>query len=944
VKEIELELAMGCAMNKLFPQGLKPSFLWLETARLRPRTPEPGVPGALKSRPFKELFMKHALGILCLCLPALGQATYSGAGAFAGSASYGAQGPPGPPLAYGARTDTCETGQEPGCSGLGVNFRLTSSETGPFAQLAPANTAATDPDFHSYLLLATDPNTYNYGSMWSANDAADFSSDASYMLLQSPTGKQLLIKLNEAAILAAAAGGTPCSTSICVSNTGIQSGSGVGTSCTSGCTVFDSQATLRWSSDPTKGNVILEIDPVALQINNLTITCTPSCSFSRAPYVSLVGSGGLPSNYVATGWAPFGENSDGSFTVVMGGAPPWESSHAYLATGNISFIWPPHSVNSGNVAYQAVTSGTSGTTQPTWASAQNYGDTICDDNSAVNVTCSAGVVTWQNIGGIGGQGQQIGPNGDTATYRGPFTVLNYRPAVGLSVLNLRSGWITRASGSSEPSGHAQTDDPIICGKYGYSPCPFTEFATLHMGGPANSQFVAWAPTNSQSGGCMPYGTCSSVLNTNQYRGTYSASTAYAAKDVVYVPDGYGGTYQNPTLPDGTKYYPIYSAGGPTTGCAPVDSCNSGNTVWNTPGNSEGYANNYFWEVATKIVRPVTHTSGLSRTYGHGIQGNIYFLKGGSGNSQYFEHRYSQPQVLCTINGNPEAVPNPTYTVGGVDHTDCVGSGVNGVPLLLANLPSDMHEVWEQDDLQDRPPFCMALTDVPSITDFTGNAQLAWYGEFICAATGRGPDPLGTTYRFAHEYNTGNNASYLGQNNKGTISFDGQLTAISTDMMGTRGSLHYQGAWVSGTSYNQWQVVQDTSDSSSPHHYYVAWNSINNDTVAPHSDTTNWGDRGTNQCNGLRADSKWDRNSATVGAAGHKIMTVSSPYNIYQSRAPGGTTGSSAPDWSTAPDPLVNGTCPSGKVCSLTDNTVTWDNVGPNDCRTDIMLVALETAH
>jgi hypothetical protein len=85
---------MGCRMNKLFLQGLKPSLMCLETARLKPR-------------PFKELFMKHALVIVCLCLPALGQATYSGSVADSGSAMYGTPGqgilagenaycPPGP--------------------------------------------------------------------------------------------------------------------------------------------------------------------------------------------------------------------------------------------------------------------------------------------------------------------------------------------------------------------------------------------------------------------------------------------------------------------------------------------------------------------------------------------------------------------------------------------------------------------------------------------------------------------------------------------------------------------------------------------------------------------------------------------------------------------------------------------------------------------------------
>jgi len=110
--------------------------------------------------------MKKLVAVVLFCLPALGQTTYSGGRAASGTASYGSG---GAPLTYSARTDNCVTGAESGCIsgqttgqiGSPMSFTYQPTDTVPFAALAPANTAATDPDFRTYMVMVTDTATGN---------------------------------------------------------------------------------------------------------------------------------------------------------------------------------------------------------------------------------------------------------------------------------------------------------------------------------------------------------------------------------------------------------------------------------------------------------------------------------------------------------------------------------------------------------------------------------------------------------------------------------------------------------------------------------------------------------------------------------------------------------------------------------------------------------------
>src|SRR5271156_4207648 len=106
--------------------------------------------------------MKLLLTIVFSCIPALGQAVFSGSGAYSGAGQL-LGGGSGAPLTYAARTDNCVTGSESGCvsgrttgqAGSALGFLLRTTDTVPFSEQVVAGTAAYDPDFGSYEVVAT---------------------------------------------------------------------------------------------------------------------------------------------------------------------------------------------------------------------------------------------------------------------------------------------------------------------------------------------------------------------------------------------------------------------------------------------------------------------------------------------------------------------------------------------------------------------------------------------------------------------------------------------------------------------------------------------------------------------------------------------------------------------------------------------------------------------
>jgi hypothetical protein len=272
-------------------------------------------------------------------------------------------------------------------------------------------------------------------------------------------------------------------------------------------------------------------------------------------------------------------------------------------------------------------------------------------------------------------------------------------------------------------------------------------------------------------------------------------------------------------------------------------------------------------------------------------------------------------------GNPQViseVPNP------------------GTALFSSPFPSDYHPSYRNTGMTDAPPIPAFATDVPSIT--TGYTQ-AWYGEIIGECNGNGC-PIPTVYRFAHEYNTGDNANFQTQSNIGVTSQDGQWALWGTDVMGTRGSISH--AWATG-AYTAGAFMYPTHNNTGQNDFQASTGGTTGGTE-PNWDasctttctdgTVTW----TNlhaSCNQSRAS--FHPSTSTVFAAGSSVypVTNNTAHSIYYTSA-GGTTGGTPPNWNTF--------CPAFGTCPTLDGTVQWVNQGENDCRGDILLVDLLSAH
>ena len=90
---------------------------------------------------------------------------------------------------------------------------------------------------------------------------------------------------------------------------------------------------------------------------------------------------------------------------------------------------------------------------------------------------------------------------------------------------------------------------------------------------------------------------------------------------------------------------------------------------------------------------------------------------------------------------------------------------------------DQHQSWNNVDLADSVPF--ASTTWTPVTPF--NAP--WYNEIIAVAA----DGSGTTWRFAHSFNSTRSQNFSTQYAIGSVSQDGKFFVFSSDWMGKLGS-------------------------------------------------------------------------------------------------------------------------------------------------------------
>lgn len=830
------------------------------------------------------------LGWLMLSIAALGQTTNNGNVVSTGQVNYGAGGGGGAPLTYNARTDLCVTGSETGCSGLGLNFQMRPGDAAPFAgyPAAPMNAAATDPDFHSYLVMATDWTLKNPTNTWQINngDQAAFSLDSTKLLIVQNGNLPRIVLLNPSAIHANQSG-----TCVgCVTASAIIGGT-VEPNCGTSCTKLDSQGNAVWSLVPGEGNVLYELAGDNVTVNRLVIQPGGN-SFSRTPYVQFtsdtpVACSVLPANYVDGGWnGVIKVSTDGSFTYATGGAGDWLPSHAYASPDD--FIFPQ--MNNGgapNKAFQATVSGSSGSSEPNWnVTCPNAGN-----------TCTDGGVTWTNIGSIKGQG-----NG--------FDVLNYRPGKGCSRINTFIGKVYRATGSSEPAGTLTTDDNLICPAYGVTypgTCPLTDNFTIHDGGSVlDSHYVSFAPNGGGSANsCQVSGNCSCAATSANYLGGWS--------DSYSVSPGYSSaTFDTVYDPSNTPHSLYKAVGTVPAHAAPAP----GGTAYWAPADQACFT--YVWQTNSTIVRPcMARGSSMGGDCDmHEVQGYLNQFKG----TYLSTHLWSRPSVNGAANPGLHILPPQ-------------------------GLPAQHHGTYLNAGTQDLPPMGVVQTSVPTATYTLGGnppgsapANLPWYGEFIAVST----DGLSTVYRFLHIDNTGSEPNYNAQNNVGAISEDGQFAAVTTDMMGTRGSTSPD--WIANHTYALGTTMFPTSGNAGGYDFQIltapsgnsggtepAWCQTSGCTTTDGGVT--WTNLGAS-CNQLRAM----YSPATSAAFSLNDMvfptTKNNAGNIFKATQEG-TTGSALPNW--------DGSCSSyGQTCA--DGGVIWTNIGPNDCRWDVMLVDLLSAH
>jgi len=279
-----------------------------------------------------------------------------------------------------------------------------------------------------------------------------------------------------------------------------------------------------------------------------------------------------------------------------------------------------------------------------------------------------------------------------------------------------------------------------------------------------------------------------------------------------------------------------------------DVCNAGH-VCSCPG-TPGVCQKYYWQVGTNVVRPCNNITDCE---GHASSGYTGEFIGGHGLS----HFYSQPNT-------------------GVLNANGVNPGNPDVKTIITTPPVDNHGTYDNGDSGDKPPFFFSTEGVPSDPNPVGYLS-AYYDEIIGTKT----DGSGTTYRFAHTFDTGDSPTYEGQSASAEVSPDGNWLLVTSDMMGKLG---------------------DTDP---------------NVNGACKSD--------------LRANSVWIKSSAT--SLGYQVFSLSND-DIFKATT-AGTTGTTQPNW-VANCGTVGSTC--------TDGTVVWTNLGQNSCRADVFAIDLNSAH
>jgi len=184
-----------------------------------------------------------------------------------------------------------------------------------------------------------------------------------------------------------------------------------------------------------------------------------------------------------------------------------------------------------------------------------------------------------------------------------------------------------------------------------------------------------------------------------------------------------------------------------------------------------FCENYFWENATRIVRPCT-----DHCDGHGARGFLNIYKG----KQYRAHTFGSPHLPLT--------PLLTDSIGfpGDNHGSYGNSGTRDLtPMMLAISNVCGHAPGIQGSGACDPVYTGPRYDeIVAIENSVANAGNTSNANGQHCNYGAGPTAC--VYRFAHTFNTGTNWMFNTQNAMATISPDGHYAVFESDWNDTLG--------------------------------------------------------------------------------------------------------------------------------------------------------------
>lgn len=610
------------------------------------------------------------------------------------------------------------------------------------------------------------------------------------------------------------------------------------------------------------------------------------------------------------------------------------ATHATSTTGTATIRIP------AKTAYQVTTAGTLGSSEPHWINAPLFGNTLTD-----------GTAVQTNIGTVGGQG----PGFDIVNYRIGFgctyansrlgksyrghgetgaTVTSIANAGGGTVYNFllatpetvnvnqlvtyTAGGNPSLNGSytvtsiiganpvtqfstigpfglgnstggtiSEPWGKWMTDDAIACllggGGAGCGTgtvAPLNDIFTLHGGSQAlDPRFAELAPTggggiNNDWGPGSPLATQGSgsciggTIQFSQLLGPWVTGTNYTAVNSNVTYNG--------------LYYKLKAAISPSTVAPPSDT-----THWTY---NSAYCYLHFIEWATNFVQPCINLGPQFGCDTHQVEGYKYIYKGGKFFNHFPRHPNCQTIGTCPQGAASSYVggPNPGFNPG------------------LGSLCSDEHGTYRNVGTMDLQPFFLPTSAQPSWPLFIAgveaglpcssyNVEVA-YQNLTSAGTGT---PF--EWRMASNWNTGSSPFFGTQSAIGVISQQGDMLALSSDMMNTRGDAKVVNRVCQHPLRGQYQPTAGTTTLAV------------GDTFFPIGGNTVGAIFQVIACNG----------STTVGATCAYVNPIPNFNNF--------PTSASAPfcDPSTLSPPCAGG----AEIQSL----------GPNSCRGDVILIDVLSA-